>query len=120
MPTATPTDAVLATDFDQILERLTGPAFFCESDGVLYIKRIEGTSMTLDQWLELKRDRIHYTSRLMQLDEAHPSYPVQAEYRTELPLHQAVAMANSWVAEAQLTSQVRDLQRTIDSYRRDA
>jgi len=116
----TTASTVLATDFDSILTTFSGQAFFVESNAVLYCKQIKGSTMSLDQWLELKKGHIVYTSRLMQLDEAHPNYPFHAEYSVELPLDQARAMADSWIAEAALTETVRDLQRSLAAYRRDA
>lgn len=116
----TTASTVLASDFDAILALLSSQAFCNEENGVLYCKQIEGSTMSLDQWLELKKGRIIYTSRLMQLDEAHPNYPVQAEYSAEVPLDQALALASSWVAETALTATVRDLQRSLAAYRRDA
>jgi hypothetical protein len=115
----TTASTVLATDFDGLLATLSSPAFCIEGNDVLYCKQIEGSTMSLDQWLGFEKGRIVYTSRLMQLDEAHPSYPVQAEYSTELPLEQARAMAASWIAEAALVTSIRDLQRSLAAYRRD-
>lgn len=106
--------------YDRIKSVLNNNRDFAhEREGVLYSKDIPGSQMSLDQWIEIKDGVLLYTSRLMQLNERHPSYPCQAEFQTPLTISDAEVLAKAWAEEARLSSEVASLRSSLDAYRRD-
>lgn len=103
--------------FDHITQLLNTAAFCVEEGAVLYSKAVPGSTMTLDQWLQLnKRGEVVYASRLIQQGEDHPNYPVHGEFEVTLPLEQAEALALSWLAESKLTQTVNDLRASLAAH----
>lgn len=106
--------------FGCITQLLSAAAFCIEDGAILYSKPVPGSTMTLDQWLQLnKNGMVVYASRLIQQDETHPDYPVHAEFEVILPVEQAEALALSWLAESKLASTVADLRASLAAYKQD-
>jgi hypothetical protein len=103
--------------FDRITQMLNTSAFWVEDGAVLYSKAVPGSTMTLDQWLQLnKKGEVVYVSRIIQQSEDHPSYPVHGEFEVTLPLEQAEALALSWLAESKLAQTVNDLRASLAAH----
>lgn len=120
MSIATPCSTGSKATFERIAQLLNTAAFCVEEGAVLYSKPIPGSTMTLDQWLQLnKNGHVVYASRLIQQSEDHPSYPVHAEYEVTLPDDQAEALALSWLAESKLAQTVCQLRASLAAYNQD-
>jgi hypothetical protein len=120
MSIATPICNASKAAFGRIVQMLNTAAFCVEEGAVLYSKPVPGSTMTLDQWLQLnKNGELVYASRLIQQEEDHPNYPVHAEYEVVLPDDQAEALALSWLAESNLEQTVRQLRASLAAYNRD-